>query len=52
METAIYTSEGYFEVSVVKVSVGSDQIKWGVCVAQFKTVHEKQVLRTTQNQFE
>ncbi len=41
MKTANYTSEGYFEVSVVKVSARSDQIKGGSYLAQFNTVNEK-----------
>jgi hypothetical protein len=47
LKTAIYASEKYFEVSVVKVSARSDQIKEGSYVAQFNTVREKLVLRKT-----
>jgi hypothetical protein len=38
---ANYTSGGYFEVSVVKFSARSNQIKGGSYLAQFNTVNEK-----------
>ncbi len=52
LKTAIYTSGGYYKVSVVKVSARSDQIIGGSYVAQLNAVHEKLVLRKTQNKFE
>jgi hypothetical protein len=45
---AVYTSGEYFQVSVLTVS---DQIKGGSYVTKFNGVHEKLVMRKTQNEF-
>jgi hypothetical protein len=52
IKTADSTSGGYFEVSVVKISARSDELKGRFCVTQVGALHEKLVLRKTQNKFE
>jgi hypothetical protein len=52
IKMANLTSGEYFKVSVVKISVRSDEVKGGLYVAQFGALHEKPVLRKTQNKFE
>ena len=47
IKTADSTSGGYFNVSVVKISARSDEIKGRLYVPQLGTVHEKLVLRKT-----
>ena len=52
IKTADSTSGEYFKVSVVKISARSDEVKARLYVAQFGALHEKLVLRKTQNNFE
>ena len=52
MKTTDFTSEGYFEVSVVKISARSDNVRGGSYVSQLGAMHEKLVLRKTQNKLE
>ena len=47
IKTADSTSGGYFEVSVVKISARSDEVKGRVPMAQLSAVDEKPVLRKT-----
>jgi hypothetical protein len=49
IKTADFTSGGYFKVSVMKISARSDEVKGGLHFAQFDVLHEKLVLRKTQN---
>ncbi len=52
IKTVDSTSEGYFKVSVVKISARSDEIKGRSSVAQSSALHEKPVLRKMKNKFE
>ena len=47
IKTVDSTSGGYFNVSVVKISARSDEVKGRLSVAQLSAVDEKLVLRKT-----
>jgi hypothetical protein len=49
IKTADSTSAGYFKLSVVKILARSDEVKERLYVAQLGALHEKPVLRKTQN---
>ncbi len=52
IKTVDFTSGGYFKVSVVKISARPDEVKGRLYVAQFDALHEKPVLRKTQNKLQ
>ena len=52
IKKADYTAGEYFKVSVVKISVRSDEVRGCLSMAQLSAVDEKLVLRKTQNKFE
>jgi len=52
IKTPDSTSGGYFKVSVIKISARSDEVKGRLYVAQFGALHEKPVLRKTQNKLQ
>ena len=51
-KTAKSTSREYFEVSVVKISARSDEVRGWLSVVQSSALHENVVLRKMQNKFE